>query len=166
MSRTESALAPIGAQIRAQRKSKGLTLQELADAIGSSAPAIHRYESHWEGYTVRTLRRIAEALDAEIEVRLRPRLPADATRSPGKRPTERDFLKRNRNLFWEVDLTAAHLTVNATWILTRILNEGSLPQIRSALAYYGPAPFREVLERRELSARACAFVTALLKERA
>ncbi len=164
MKGVEPAPAPIGAQIRDLRKSHRLTLQELADAVGSSAPAIHRYESLWEGYTVRTLRRIAEALDAELEVRLRPRVRAHTPESPGDRPTERDFLERIRNLFWDADLTATHLAGNAVWILTRILNEGSLPQVRSALAYYGPAPFREVLGRRDLSARARSFLAALLKE--
>jgi transcriptional regulator with XRE-family HTH domain len=166
MSGPEHVVAPIGAQIRDLRKSHRLTLQELADAVGSSAPAIHRYESHWEGYTVRTLRRIAEALDADLEVRLSPRVRAHAPESPGEQPMERDFLEQIRNLHWDVDLTVVHLTENALWILTRILNEGSLPQVRSALAYYGPAPFREVLGRRDLSARARSFLTALLKERA
>jgi len=119
-----------------------------------------------QAHTVRTLRRIAEALDAELEVRLRPRLPAHAPRSPGDRPTEQDFLERIGDLFWDVDLTAVHLTENAPWVLTRILNEGSRPQVRSALAYYGPAPLSGVLARRELSARARSFLVALLKERA
>ena len=162
---SEPAIAPIGAQIRDLRESRGLTLQGLAAEVGTSAPAIHRYEGHWEGYTVRTLKRIAEALDADLEIRLNPRVRAHLPDRSGNRPAERDFLERIRNLFWDADLTESHLTGNTAWILTRILNEGSLPQMRDALAYFGPTPFSGVLARRGLSVRARSFLTAFLKER-
>ncbi len=157
----ENAIAPIGAQIRALRESRNLTLKELAEAVGTSAPAMHRYEGHWEGYTVRTLKRIAAALHADLEVRLRPRSPQHPVVGSTGRPTTREFLTRLSNLFWDVDLSAEHLSGNIDWILTRVLNEGSLPQVRMALAYFGPGPFTAVLDRRGLTLRARSFVLVL-----
>ncbi len=157
----ENTIAPIGAQIRALRESRNLTLKELAEAVGTSAPAMHRYEGHWEGYTVRTLKRIAAALHADLEVRLRPRSPRHPVERSTRRPTTREFLTRLSNLFWDVDLSAEHLSGNIDWILTRVLNEGSLPQVRMALAYFGPGPFTAVLDRRGLTPRARSFVIAL-----
>lgn len=165
MTPSDPAIAPIGAQIRDLRTARGLTLQGLADGAGTSAPAMHRYEGHWEGYTIRTLRRIAEALDADLEVRLTPRTRLPATPPAGDRSSEREFLDRIRSLFWDVELRESHLTENVTWLLNRILNEGSLPQVRDALAHYGPASFSTVLDRRGLSPRARSFLTAFLKER-
>ena len=162
---SDPAIAPIGVQIRDLRTARGLTLQELAAEAGTSAPAVHRYEGHWEGYTIRTLRRIAEALDADLEVRLTPRTRLPVPPPAGDRPSERAFLERIRSLFWDVDLTASDLSDHVLWILTRILNEGGLAQVRSALAFYGPEPFSSVLDRRGLSPRARSFLTAFLKER-
>lgn len=157
----ENTIAPIGAQIRTLRESRNLTLKKLAEEVGTSAPAMHRYEGHWEGYTVRTLKRIAAALHADLEVRLRPRSPQHHVERSTRRPSSREFLTRLSNLFWDVDLSVEHLSGNIDWILTRVLNEGSLPQVRMALAYFGAGPFTAVLDRRGLTPRARSFVLAL-----
>lgn len=60
----------IGLQIRQLRKRRGMTLQQLADRAGTSASALHRYEAGWDRFEVATLRRIATALGAHLDVRL------------------------------------------------------------------------------------------------
>ena len=58
----------LGSQIRNLRLEHGMTLQDLADAAGTSAPSIHRYEGGWTHFSLTTLRKIAEALNADLEI--------------------------------------------------------------------------------------------------
>jgi transcriptional regulator with XRE-family HTH domain len=162
---SRQSIAPLGAQIRALRASRSLTLKELADRVGTSAPAMHRYEGLWEGYTLSTLRRIADALDADLMIRLKPRDRGLSGRDGTRRPTPRAFMREVGNLFWDVDLREHHLDEPRNWVITRIMNEGRLPQVRAALAYFGFDHLDEVLERRDLSPRARSFLRALLAER-
>ena len=55
------------------RTSRGLTQAELAQTVGTSQSVIARLEdSDYEGHSLRMLRRIAEALNARLAVRLVP----------------------------------------------------------------------------------------------
>lgn len=58
----------IGANIRAVRKARGLTQQEVADAAELADSAIRKYESGKIVPTVKTLRRIASALGVPLTV--------------------------------------------------------------------------------------------------
>jgi transcriptional regulator with XRE-family HTH domain len=69
----EAFYAAFGAEIAAQRVARGLSQKELATLCATSQPAIARLESGAQAPRVDTLRRIAHALDCELEVRLRPR---------------------------------------------------------------------------------------------
>jgi transcriptional regulator with XRE-family HTH domain len=60
-------------QVAAQRKARGLSQKELAELCGTTQSAIARLESGGRPPRIDTLLRIAEALDCELEVRLRPR---------------------------------------------------------------------------------------------
>lgn len=53
----------IGQQIRAKRKSKGMTQQQLADEIGVTFQQVQKYE-HGTNITVKRLNQIAVALAA------------------------------------------------------------------------------------------------------
>lgn len=68
------------------RAEKGLTLQELADRVGTSKAYVSRLLSgRYSGLTLRTLTRHAAALGCAVEIKLRP-LPALARKSgPGDR---------------------------------------------------------------------------------
>lgn len=60
----------IAEEIYKRRKAKGMTQSSLAKAIGTSQSVIARLEdADYSKYSVRTLQRIAAALDAELGVR-------------------------------------------------------------------------------------------------
>jgi transcriptional regulator with XRE-family HTH domain len=54
------------------RRQKGLTQAELAEQVGTRQPSISRLE-HGQLGSFEFLRRVAEALDAQVEIRLAPK---------------------------------------------------------------------------------------------
>ncbi len=62
---------PIGEQVRALRKARGLTQEELAVRIGTRQPIIARLEGGAHIPTWRTLNRVAKALGATVNVELK-----------------------------------------------------------------------------------------------
>jgi transcriptional regulator with XRE-family HTH domain len=65
--------ARIADQVVEQRLARGLSQKELAKLCGTTQSAIARLESGGRPPKIDTLLRIAEALDCELEVALRPR---------------------------------------------------------------------------------------------
>jgi transcriptional regulator with XRE-family HTH domain len=65
--------AALAAQVVAQRNARGLSQQELAELCGTTQSAIARLESGGRPPRVDTLLRIANALDCELAIELRPR---------------------------------------------------------------------------------------------
>jgi transcriptional regulator with XRE-family HTH domain len=65
--------AKIADEVAEQRRARGLSQQELADLCATTQSAIARLESGGRPPRIDTLLRIAEALDCELDVRLRPR---------------------------------------------------------------------------------------------
>jgi transcriptional regulator with XRE-family HTH domain len=65
--------AQIAERVADQRKSRGLSQKELAELTGTTQSAIARLESGGRPPRIDTLLRIAEALDCELIVELRPR---------------------------------------------------------------------------------------------
>ncbi len=65
--------AAIAAQVTERRLALGLSQKELAELVGTTQSAIARLESGGRPPRIDTLLRIAEALDCELVVRLRPR---------------------------------------------------------------------------------------------
>ena len=68
--------ARLAEQVAQQRKARGLSQQELAELTGTTQSAIARLESGGRPPRIDTLLRIAEALDCELAVELRPRATA------------------------------------------------------------------------------------------
>jgi predicted transcriptional regulator len=60
-------------QVAEQRKAQGLSQKELAELTGTTQSAIARLESGGRPPRIDTLLRIAEALDCELMVEIRPR---------------------------------------------------------------------------------------------
>ena len=65
--------AAIAEQVVEQRQARGLSQRELAELTDTTQSAIARLESGGRPPRIDTLLRIAEALDCELIVRLRPR---------------------------------------------------------------------------------------------
>ena len=65
--------ARIAEHVTEQRKARGLSKKELAELTGTTQSAIARLESGGRPPRIDTLLRIAEALDCELIVELRPR---------------------------------------------------------------------------------------------
>ena len=64
--------AQIADQVAAQRKARGLSQQELAHITGTTQSAIARLEKGGRPPRIDTLLRIAQALECELVVELRP----------------------------------------------------------------------------------------------
>ena len=63
----------VARSIQALRSEAGLTQQELADLVGTTASVICRLEdARYEGHSVTMLRRIAAALNKSVEIRFVP----------------------------------------------------------------------------------------------
>lgn len=151
---------PIGGQIRRLRLARGLSLQELARRAGTSAPALHRYESGWDRFEIATLRRIAVALGARLEVGLHPA----HTPRPAARPTKRQLLRLLAPLFWDTPLTGATLTDHPRWVLGRVLSYGNLDQARAARHFYGDDAIRDAIAQRGIDGRTSNYWSTLLED--
>jgi len=66
----ERKFLDIGFALASQRKKQGLTQEEIAKKIGSSAPQVSRTEHRPEHSNVRTLARYAAAVGMELDLRL------------------------------------------------------------------------------------------------
>ena len=65
--------AQIAEQVASQRRARGLSQAELAELCGTTQSAIARLESGGRPPRIDTLLRIANALDCDLAVELRPR---------------------------------------------------------------------------------------------
>jgi transcriptional regulator with XRE-family HTH domain len=147
---------PLGQQIRALRRQRRMTLKDLARRVGTSAPALHRYETGWDRFEVATLRRIAAALGAELEVRLRAADSADTVKEPGELRT------LLAPLFWDRRLSVADLRNSPLWVLGRVLTYGDLAQVQAARRFYGDDAVREAIGRRGIDPRTRNYWQLLL----
>jgi transcriptional regulator with XRE-family HTH domain len=77
--------AQIAGQVVEQRRARGLSQAELAGMVGTTQSAIARLESGGRPPRIDTLLRIANALDCELAVELRPRTQPAIRGSGGTR---------------------------------------------------------------------------------
>jgi transcriptional regulator with XRE-family HTH domain len=149
--------SPIGQQIRELRQVQGLSLQELARRAGTSAPALHRYEAGWDRFEIATLRRIAAALGAWLEVRLHR---TEGHRSV-KQPGEKQLVRVLAPLFWDRRLTTADLIDHPNWVLGRVLMYGDPDHVRAARRFYGDEAIRDAIARRGVDDRTRNYWTII-----
>ncbi len=162
MSDNRTPAPTIGHQIRRLRKTRGWSLETLARRAGTSAPTLHRYESGWDRFELQTLRRIATALQARVEVRLVPESRDDeADRVDSKRALVRLLAP----LFWDYDLRVSSLSEHGRWILERVLTAGNLTQVKAARTFFGDAAIRAAIERRGVDARTRNYWNLILEGR-
>ncbi len=146
----QAADAPVGLQIRRLREARGWTLSQLARSAGTSAPALHRYEGGWDRFEMTTLRRIASALHARLEVRL---VPAHGRERPAKRHSRRSVAKIISPLFWDRDLAEQDLDRYGGWVISRVLVFGNREQVIAVRRYFGERAMIDALQRRDVDAR-------------
>jgi DNA-binding transcriptional regulator YiaG len=66
--------ASLGLKIARLRSRQGLTQAQLAERLHTTQSVVSRFESvDYAGHRVETLRRVAEALDADLIVDIKPR---------------------------------------------------------------------------------------------
>jgi len=140
----------IGQQIRRLRQGRGWTLAGLARRAGTSGPTLHRYENGWDRFEVDTLRRIAAALGARLEIRLVP--PATLS-APTRPPSRKPLLKVLAPLFWDRDLHESDLEGYPGWVLERVLTSGNREQVRAARSFFGDEAVGRAAERRGVDSR-------------
>ena len=66
----ESKALNIGIELARQRERKGLTQEDVAKKIGTSAPQVSRTERNPEHANVQSLMRCAEAVGMRLDIRL------------------------------------------------------------------------------------------------
>ena len=158
---SDNSVPPIGVQIRRLRTEEGWSLADLARRVGSSAPTLHRYESGWDRFELSTLRKIAAAFDARLEVRLIRRLKAE----PAERPAPRELVRLLAPVFWDKDLTPSDLAEYPQWVLSRVLMFGDSAQVAASRRFYGDAAIREAVARRGVDERTRNYWTLVLQAR-
>lgn len=147
----------IGLQIRQLRERRGMTLQQLAERAGTSASALHRYEAGWDRFEVATLRRIATALGAHLDVRL---IAEESLET--EKPGAKSVVDKIGPLFWDKRLTDDDLTSFPLWVLGRVLAFGNADQVCSARSYFGDALIRAAVRQRGMDPRTRAYWNLML----
>jgi hypothetical protein len=125
----------------------------LARRAGTSAPTLHRYESGWDRFEVATLRKLAAALDARLEIRIEP----EGTRIEPGNPPRKGMRRLLEPLFWDRDLDLNDLDRYPRWVIARVLMFGNLEQARTVRRYYGDDLLRDAIEDRRVDDRTRSF---------
>jgi transcriptional regulator with XRE-family HTH domain len=147
-------------QIRTLRKARGWSLAELARKVGSSAPTIHRYESGWDRFEMATLKKIAAAFGARLDVNLVERSTPSGEATT---PSSGRLLKLLSPLFWDRKLQAADLQRYQGWVLERVLAFGDWRQVVAARQFFGDEAVAQATERRGVDGRTRNFWKTILK---
>lgn len=118
-----SAFYRLASEVLLLRKQRGLTQKELAEKIGTTQAVISRVESASVKPSFDTILKIADALDAAMDVRL---LPVENIR---RKSAQSDNEDRQQNalkgiLYYDQEQSA--LSSNAKWISSENTN---MPQI-------------------------------------
>jgi len=150
----------LGTRIRTLRKERGLTLSKLAQLADTSTPTMHRYESGWDRFEVSTLRRIANALDASLEIRLVP----NRTSPRSAEPDAEEILRLVAPLFWDHKLEIQDLHRHQDWVLGRVLMFGSPTQVTAVRRYFGDSALSSAIRRREIDSRTRNYWELILEE--
>src|SRR5262245_59319803 len=140
-----------GPRLRQLREQSHLSLAGLAKQSGTSPSALHRYESGWGGFELKTLVRVAAALGARLEIHLSRRA------SEEKKSSIRKLMIRWRHLFWDIDLTENHLEQHADWLLRRVLQFGDWEDVHQARMFFGDDAVSRAATHRSMDVRTRRF---------
>jgi transcriptional regulator with XRE-family HTH domain len=149
----------ISSQLKARRKTTGLSLAQVARRAGTSAATLSRYENGWTRFELYTLRKLAAALGCGLEIRLRP------TKRPAAPASEEQRLHRLQRLFWDHRLKPSDIRQHTRWVMERVLENGQLEDVHALMALLGRDTFLEGVRRvNGMSPRTRAFWDAILEQ--
>ncbi len=148
----------VSRKLRQGRLRSGLSLSQLARRADTSSATLSRYENGWGRFELHTLRKLATALGCRLVVDL---VPIQPLCSPPDRVSGFRKLKR---LFWDRKLRQKDLETYPIWILERVLEYGSLEDLRFLIERWGRRAFLErVAQARFQSAKTETFWNLLLQ---
>ncbi len=149
----------ISEQLRKRRTALGLSLSEVARRAGTSAAAISRYEKKWTRFEVYTLRKLATALDCDLQIALQPRQACKIAAVLKPRA-----VKRLKRLFWDHELTDDDLVNHPLWVVERVLEYGNLEDVALLREVMGRGAFLEnIASSSRLSPRTRNFWNLMLE---
>lgn len=123
--------ASLSLALKQRRLQLGLTLSQVARRVRTSPATISRYESGWHRFELYTLQKLASALECRLRIGLEPvRLSTPAA-------SNRSSLKRLGRLFWDTPLRQEDLRLHPHWVIQRILEAGTLEDVRILVALLG-----------------------------
>jgi len=150
-------MADLSEQLKHRRRRAGLSLSQAAKRAGTSAATLSRYENGWDRFEVYTLRKLATALGCRLTIQLDP-LPG-----PPEHASRADAVHRLARLFWDHALCVRDLDEHPVWVLERVLEYGSLADVRILMCVMGRERFLDgVCEARFSSAKTRRFWETML----
>ena len=154
-----SDVVSVSEQLKQRRLALGLSLAEVARRAGTSAATLSRYENGWTRFETYTLRKLALALTCELEIKFSPKITSNTPI-----PTPQDAVDPLARLFWDHPLTADDLETYPIWVVERVLDFGSLPDVALLRARMGPQAFlKAVAAAQRLSPKTANFWQHILK---
>ncbi len=154
-----SDVVSVSEQLKQRRLDLGLSLSEVARRAGTSAATLSRYENGWTRFETYTLRKLALALNCELEIKFSPKITSNTPI-----PTPQDAVDPLARLFWDHPLTADDLETYPIWVVERVLDFGSLPDVALLRARMGPQAFlKAVAAAQRLSPKTANFWQHILK---
>ena len=149
----------VSAQLRRRRAELGLSLSEVARRAGTSSATLSRYEHGWTRFETYTLRKLAVALGCELRIDFHPKATPDpASVEPS---AAHALLKR---LFWDHSLVEEDLETYPVWVVERVLDYGTLDDVRVLRACMGKDAFlHAVVKAHRVSPRTRSFWCHILE---
>lgn len=148
----------VSEKLKDRRLELGLSLAQVARRADTSVATLSRYENGWQRFELYTLRKLATALGCRLRIELEPMEP-----SPQKKKRASGVQRLNR-LFWDRKLRKKDLEEYPLWVLERVLEYGSLEDVRFLAERTGRNRFLErVAQVRFQSAKTEAFWRLLLE---
>jgi transcriptional regulator with XRE-family HTH domain len=146
--------------LKKRRLALGLTLAQLARKSDTSISALSRYENGWHRFELATLEKLAGALGCRLSLKLEPL--EDTTPEGGK--TAGEVIGQIERLFWDKKPRPEDLTRYPRWIVERVLEFGSLRDVRALIGYFGRDDFLDLVSTcRFASRRTAVFWENVLK---
>jgi transcriptional regulator with XRE-family HTH domain len=148
----------ISEKIKKRRLEAGLSLSQLARRANTSVATLSRYENGWQRFELYTLRKLATAMGCRLRLELEPMEPSSSKRQRAS------SIRELQRLFWDRRLRSRDLDQYPLWVLERVLEYGSLEDVRSLAVRMGQKRFLErVAEVQFKSARTENFWHLILQ---